>query len=379
LKTLKKAIDFELTDVILFCARYLRMHYSLKGEREHFNQYHSIVKQYHEILTAEDDCAGYIETINVMGVNSNVSRKEELEIASDFLIKATLLAAKYPTYNLTLNFFRIKGITEYMLQNYTESIKTWKHFDEFISGYKHFEYQNRMAESDLKKMDCYLQLRDFKNGSFCADNCDKLFKPFSNNWFIFKEYFLLLAFHTKNYDKAAQTIDKVVLNDQFKYQMSNRLEKWKIFEAYLYILLKAGLSKSPGAKTRLNSFKLSKFLNETPIYTKDKRGYNISILIIQILFLLLEKKYNDITDKFDALERYTYRYFGGDHTNRAYIFLKMILEVERSAFYREKTKSITDNMLISLSSNQDKYISDLEGLEIVPFTVLWDIVLSCLT
>ena len=58
----------------------------------------------------------------------------------------------------------------------------------------------------------------------------------------------------------------------------------------MYVLQK--VEKIPLAEKRnypLSKFKLGRFLNELPSFSKDKRGANIDILIIQILIFLLEK------------------------------------------------------------------------------------------
>ena len=378
-KTIKKAIKYELTDIVLFCARYLRNHFGFIGDQKSFEYYNSIVNRYHKILSAEDASAEYLETISVMVVNSNSSQKEFAEISGNCLSKVTGLFKMYPTYQMSLNYYRIKSLAKYYQNDHAAAIKTWKEFDKLIEKYKDFDYDNRIAESELNKMDCYLQLRDFKDGSLCALNCDKHSKPYSNNWFILKECYLLLAFHTSNYEQVTNTLDLVTNNDNFKRLMINQLEKWRIFEAYHHILFKAGLTKGINYKRKHTKFNLSKFLNETPIYSKDKSGYNVSILIVQILHLMLDRNYAAITDKIDALERYSHRYLDQDKNSRANTFLKLIIEAERAEFELDKTQQKAKLLVSKLEETQFVYITtSIEGLEIIPFTELWGIVLTCL-
>jgi len=379
-KTIRKAIRHELTDAILFCSRYLRNHFGFIGDQKNFEHFNSLVKRYHEILSAEDASAEYLETINVMGVNSNSSPKEFVEMSSNCLQKVTSLFKMYPTYQMSLNYYRIKSLAKFYQKDYAGAIKTWKEFDIFIEKYKDFDYDNRIAESELNKMNCYLQLRDFKDGSICALNCDKHSKPYSNNWFIFKEYYLLLAFHTSNYEQVTNTIDLVTNNDYFKHLMINRLEKWRIFEAYHNVLFKTGLTKGINHKRKHSKFILSKFLNETPIYAKDKSGYNVSILIVQILHLFIDRNYSAITDKIDALKRYSYHYLDPDKNGRAYTFIKLIIEAERAGFKLYKTQQKVKLLVSKLEETEFVYINtSIEGLEIIPFTELWKIVLTCLS
>ena len=378
-KTLHKALKFELSDVILYCARYLRAHYSFIGDSKNFKYYNGLVRHYHEVLAAEDEAAEYLETINVIGGNSNTSQKEFVCLAEACFSKVQTLFERFPTYQISLNYYRIRGITTFLKRDYAATLKTWEEFDTLIDKYNQFEPDARKAESELNKMDCYLHMRDFRNGSKCAVNCDNLFMPFSNNWYIFKEYYLLLTLHTKNYHQAAETINLVVGSSHFSQLTVNRQEKWRIFEAYLYILWKSCKVKGLDINKKTTQLRISTFLNNSPIFSKDKKGYNVSILIIQIVNFLIEKNYAAISDKIDALERYAYRYFTEEKDSRARTFLKMVIEVERSGFDLEKVKERTSQLFSKLKKMQIANISGPEGLEIVPFADLWEIITTSLS
>jgi hypothetical protein len=81
-------------------------------------------------------------------------------------------------------------------------------------------------------------------------------------------------------------------------------------------------------------FSIGKFINETPVYSKDKRGHSITILVLQILFLLQRKKYGEVLDKMDALNMYCYRYLRKGHTFHSNCFIKMVLEIPKGYFNR---------------------------------------------
>ena len=46
----------------------------------------------------------------------------------------------------------------------------------------------------------------------------------------------MLAMHTKNYKQASATIQMITSIPHFKQLSRNRQEKWKLFEAYNYIV-----------------------------------------------------------------------------------------------------------------------------------------------
>ena len=135
---------------------------------------------------------------------------------------------------------------------------------------------------------CYLQLREFEKGRVIIERCQTLVEPGSFNWFKLQELFFLLAMHTAHYEAAAQVLEQVMDDPRFENQSFQITEVWKIYQAYVHFLIKVGklpLSASPSSQ-RNSKFKLGKFLNETPVFSKDKRGMNIPILIVQILYAL---------------------------------------------------------------------------------------------
>ena len=135
-------------------------------------------------------------------------------------------------------------------------------------------------------MVCYVQLRDFFNGKQAAEKCLKLLEEGTFNWFKYYEMYFVLCMHTEQYDQAFQIYNKIVNHRRFSFLQSNIKEIWKIYGAYLDYLIANGKVPIAEEAKSVFKFKLGKFLNETPIFSKDKRGLNIAILVIQILFLV---------------------------------------------------------------------------------------------
>lgn len=77
----------------------------------------------------------------------------------------------------------------------------------------------------------------------------------------------------------------------------------------------------------LSRFKVSKFLNDTPLYSKDKRGMNIALLVFQIVWLIFARHHNETIDHMEAIEKYSTRYLKRDDTFRSSCFIKMLLVV----------------------------------------------------
>lgn len=167
-------------------------------------------------------------------------------------------------------------------------------------------------------------------------------------------------------------------HNHFKSTAINRQEKWKIFEAYLYLLYKSGWAKGINFDKRSERFQISKFMNSIPTYSKDKRGYNVSVLIVHIMYLLIERNFTSLIDKIDSLKRYMLRYIDPKTESRAFVFLKMLVAVHSSNFSLNKTLQKTKLLSSKLSAFQLTFVGGSEAIEVVPYTDLWGIVLGCL-
>ncbi len=372
--TLKMAQEFELFDVALFCAKALRKQHSYLGNIREFDQYNDLVEQYHTLTYATDKAVEYLETLNVTQANTNILKPENISRAIANLKSAKKLFSEYPTYQVGTHYFRIKAFYECLIQDYGAAMKTWQAFELFIEKYRSYEYRVRLGESALQQLYCHLCLSDYGSGQVSAAKCETLFKLHSNNWFIYKEYYFLLCMHTRNYDLAGDTVLQITNASHFKFLNRNRQEKWKIFEAYNYLVHRA---RTHGDEYRSGKkFRISSFLNETLIYNKDKEGFNISILIFQIMLLLIEGNYRNLADKTESLKRYANRYFIKDAIYKSQIFIKMILIADKCIYDKTSTRQKTFKYFEKLKNAAYTHVSSYDGLEIVPYADLWEIVLE---
>ncbi|NET39471.1 MAG: hypothetical protein F6K19_47155 [Cyanothece sp. SIO1E1] len=183
----------------------------------------------------------------------------------------------------------------------------------------------------------------------------------THNWMAMLQYECILGFHAKEYGLCSDAIKTVK-----KYKTSQK-ESWLIYEAYLYLFNHLG-------KYDKKRFRLGKFLNEVPAYSKDKKGMNINILIIQILVLLKDRRWPVIVDRIDALKAYTYRHLKNESTFRSDTFLSMLAVLPKAAFQRDQVEGKTKDLHLQL---QESPILSVD-FEIVPYEDLWDFVLELL-
>ena len=119
-------------------------------------------------------------------------------------------------------------------------------------------------------------------------------------------------------------------------------------------------------------------MNETPMYAKDKCGYNIAILILQFIYALYNRNYVQLINKSGSLRQYNERYLKKDAVYRPRIFIKMLLSVVESDFNPGKVRSKEQKYLSLLFGLPVAHSGNMDGMEVLPFESLWEEVLRIL-
>ena len=123
---------------------------------------------------------------------------------------------------------------------------------------------------------------------------------------------------------------------------------------------------------------MGKFLNSIPIYSKDKRGMNIPILIIQILFLIVKKDYGQLIDRMESIQKYSSRYLRADANIRSNCFINMLLQIPKANFHKIGVERKSQKYYDKLLTNSIKISNQAIEVEIIPYEDLWEFILESL-
>lgn len=376
-KTITVAEQYRFSDIILNCARILMSNASLKGNDKEYNIYASLTKKSLRDLEYEISAEEMYQRLTIhFAISSGVNLESAAE-ADKYLEKVKNLCEKSDSYILHFTMHQIKILSFQLKGDYKNTLKACVDAEEYLNANKPFNQKIRHAALALIKISCYLQLREYVNGKKNAEKCLDLFEAGSNNWFVFLEYYFLLSMRTENFMGAAGIFLKVINHVRFPFTNEDRQEKWKIFEAYLnYIFETENLNKDLLTDANRRKFRLLKFLNEVPHFTKDKKGYNVAILIIQILYLLEKGDYIGIIDRSEALQVYCNRYLRKDDAFRSSCFLKMLLLIEKEDFKYERIKQAASKYQHKLAEGEPGGNNHVHEWEIIPYETLWEKVLN---
>lgn len=211
---------------------------------------------------------------------------------------------------------------------------------------------------------CSIHLRDAERGQKAADACLALAGEQMSNQFKVKELLILLYLHTRNYQEAAGLFCSVTADSRFAFLPGALRANWSIFGAYLEL---AGVVSSVEETTR----------------TKRATGatsheYPGALLIAEYIRLLLENRLDAVRSRVSELEDFLSRRHAGAAVSRTAVFIQMLLRVSEADFQPDGVSRLVAGHLERLQTLPLDLATPTLELEVLPYEVLWQIVLQTL-
>ncbi|MEZ5042057.1 MAG: hypothetical protein R2828_19325 [Saprospiraceae bacterium] len=375
-KSLTTALFYEFTEEAYYLARRLRAHYASHcGQREKFQYYHTITQQQQEFLEAESLGQGYKNDLVTLYIADKSTKDFVYHVVNGYLDNLQRKALPGITCNYYYYLSFLKVAKHMSINDYAMAGRVCKEAIETLNSYRFLNYKWILLLS-LQYIACCIQTKNYEEGKATILYCQTLFFKTTYNWFKINELYFMLCTHTKNYDKALEIFEETVGNQHFAAQPKSLREPWKIYEAWLYFLTKSSaITTADSSKNTELDFRINKYLNEVPIFSKDKRGLNIPILISQIMLLLLQKKYDVILDKIEAIAKYKDRYIRKEDNFRSNMFIRMLLEIPNGYFKRTQVAQRAGKYKLQLEAMPLDIANQSRDLEIVPYEDAWELLL----
>ncbi len=377
-EALKLALEFEFVELILSLARDLQLYYgTITGEKKKLERMGEILDQFTKVLQAEIQVEKYYATIMNHFVASKATKpeiKDEVEQCAK-QIEELFKEISSPRFN----FFGYLILTlRYEVANdYKNTLKICEKALAYFEPIASKVSIGNIFSFALKVLAYEIYLGNFEAAKIAAEKCFQFSREGTYNWFLTCDYAIISGFHSKNFQDAYLFYDKAASHSNFEKQPSSTRERWYILEAYIYYFLFTKKLTVSDQNT-FKKFRLSKFLNNVPVHFKDKRGANVSIIVLQILFLLQQKKYNEIIDRTDSLKTYTQRYLKQDDTYRSSCFINMLLTLPDCSFHKKAVLRKSEKYWNKLLEVPMSAANQNAEIEIVPYEMLWEFVLESL-
>jgi len=223
-------------------------------------------------------------------------------------------------------------------------------------------------------MNVYAHLRGRrpKEGLKLAEKFAETIHPTSSNWFYFYEHYLLLALHAGEYEQALQLLQLAHKNPSYGKLRPAAVERWELLEAYTELVL------PPEQVSLKRRNQLAVFAALTvPEYSRDKRGYNVAILVFQLVHYLQQRLLEPVLVRLERLRKYQQRHLRDAATLRSRTFLRLLLLLPEADFDIAQLAVRGKSLLHTLQEATLTREADAE-VEIIPYEDLWTLILNTL-
>ncbi len=374
-KILKQGIRYEFVELILNTCRSLRINYGTgRFDKKKYYHYNELFNKYLKIYQADTLAEEYYATMLVEFYWAKKRDIADLRLkAQPYLDELSCLVEQYSSYRLNLCYRLIKLMVAESRDDLDLSAEICREaMDFFQSEVKYPATAQGVFMRYLSLI--YWQQRKYEAVEELLERALEVTSEGNAGWFSNYALLMLLCLHSKKYGRAWEVLNFVMEHPQFKGLSEPLKERWRIFQAYLFYLV--GIGKIEGVE--MKKFKLNKFLNEVPTFSLDKKSRNIPILIIQILFLILYKKYNDAIDRLEAINQYCNRHLKNDDAFRSNCFIKMLLKIIEADFHRAGAERKASRLRAKLENKPLEVATQVYDTEIIPYEDLWDMALLSL-
>ncbi|MCB9041262.1 MAG: hypothetical protein H6557_31960 [Lewinellaceae bacterium] len=211
----------------------------------------------------------------------------------------------------------------------------------------------------VKKLMAFISLAEYALAQKELGDCLRLAPQGSYNWVLALIYQAILGFHSNQLELVTAAITQA--KKFYPKLPTNVKDQWLVIEAFLNFL-------------KGDNIKIGKLVNQVDLFSRDKQGANIPVIILEILSLIRSGKKGTLIDKAEAYKQYSHRNLRGEATFRSNQFMKMLLQVPAGRFKRDVVERRAKQYQAKLLSHGVEAIE----VEMVPYEALWGKVLEML-
>lgn len=213
----------------------------------------------------------------------------------------------------------------------------------------------------------YLIQQKFAKAETSIKNCLHLPPENSFNHHMILVYQAYLGFRS-NKPKITQHAYKLAHETPTKFDSTIIDQRWHLIKGYLALYHKLGLLHFD------KPFRLTSFLNFQE--KQEDHDQKANLIIIELLHLLVDKKHPVFLAKLDRIEQFISTRFKAHNYKRTRYFLRMLKSVVKGNYHRKLAIAHAERQYKKLTKSAEEFDVNATEREIVPYEILWDLVLK---
>jgi hypothetical protein len=308
-----------------------------------------------------------------LGIEEAVARRQQVLVQlPGYLARLEELYRLAPTFGTFHALYRVRLANAGLVGHYQDIIRET---EQATARVEKGEINARRFDQRFNHfMNVYAHLRARRptEGLKLAEKFAETIHPTSSNWFYFHEHYLLLALHAGEYEQALQLLHLAHKNPSYGKLRPAAIERWELLEAYTELVL------PPEQVSLKRRNQLAVFAALTvPEYSRDKRGYNVAILVFQLVHYLQQRLLEPVLVRLERLRKYQQRHLRDAATLRSRTFLRLLLLLPEADFDPAQLAVRGKSLLRTLEEATLTRDADSE-VEIIPYEELWKLIVNTL-
>lgn len=376
-KNLPQAIEYHLADEVCIYSMVLSQLASLSGKTNEFEKYVQIVKQWQDKKIAITQAEVLFNRVTSWYAAQWDLQQEKLIEISNYYNIVNSLRKEYDCYKIHETYFLLKRIHAEVEQDYNVIISICNEALNYYKTNDKFSSNQSKAIFIIPIFSAYIWIGDYKSAFIYANECSKLLRPGSQNWFAFQEPHFILALRSKNYQLAKQIFIEVTTHPNFNFKNEVMIEKWRLHEFYARFISQEDFKQTllpKGIRGKHKHFRA--FASTLPTLSKDLTGHNVVAVFAHILYLIRIGDFDTLIQRDESLQvlrrkRLTKLNY------RLGIFARMIHIMVEHNFNPVPTQKFAKKWQNKLKHMPEKFKGGTaETLEIIPFEDLWEMMMN---
>jgi len=350
----------------------LRIIYASQRQQAKYDEMTNRLPELRRILEIEQE-AEQIRLSVLIGMEQAVSKRQAVKgMIPQYLDRLEELYRQAPTFTTFSARYRVRLTSAGLAGHYDEIIRDTQEATELLA--QGLINDRRFDQRFNQFMNVYAHLRNRQpmEGLKLAKEFAQTIHPTSSNWFYFYEHYLLLALHAREYERALVLLHTAQKNPSYGKQRQAALERWELLAAYTELMLPF---ERMSVKRRSQ---IAVFAALTvPEYSRDKLGFNVAILVFQLVHYLQQRLLEPVLSRLERLRKYQQRHLRDAATLRSRTLLRLLLLLPEANFDPLLLQQRGKPQMAILKKAPLVGEADSE-VEIIPYEDLWQLVLDIL-
>jgi len=376
--SLHSAVDiatrYEQWDQVLRALTMLRRLEAGSGNCRTLEQYDARINRAHAALDCELRADSLVDHARALLIQYTRKRNETVKDLREIISKLEALSKQRGApsvirlhhYRVTLWLGSLQGDVDVNLATGTRAI-------EYLDAHPHLESPAFRAEFEGARLSAMSITGDVERATKIWIELQSRFDVGGANWSTMLQLYFLTCITHRAFDEAR---DAILLYAAKRVGGSPawRDHLWSIYRAYMDLLIEAGYVDQGGFAGSRRPY-IATLVKRNQSLPDDKAISGAAMEILQVVRWLRAHNYSEVISAIERLRIYSSKYMRNPQTMRTGVFIKMLATLS-SADFDPEDASRRAQAVNQRYPEAQQLVRD--HAEIVPYDVLWDIVIETL-